>query len=40
MDIYSEEKRKVKMFIYQSKVEANKQFGKMNQGVSGKTELF
>ena len=41
MEAYKEEMRRVKMCIYQSKKEVNKQFGrKMNQDVNGNGKLF
>ena len=41
IDMYREEKRKVKRCIYQSKKKVNEQFGrKMNQDVNGKRKLF
>ena len=41
VDIYKEEKRKVKRYIYQSKKDINEQFGrKMNQDVDGNMKLF
>ena len=41
MEAYREEKRKVKRYVYQSKNEANEQFGrKMNEDVNGNRKLF
>ena len=41
MEIYREEKRKIKRCIYQSKKEVNEQFGrKMNRDVDGNRKLF
>ena len=41
MEVYKEEKRKVKRCIYQNKKEVNEQFGrKMNQDVDGSKKLF
>ena len=41
MEIYKEEKRKVKRYIYQSEKEVNEQFGrKMNQDIEGNKKLF
>ena len=41
MEVYKEEKRKVKRCIYQSKKEANEQFGrKVNQDVDGNIKSF
>ena len=41
LEIYKEEKRKVKRCLYQSKKEVQEQFGrKMNQNVSGNRKLF
>ena len=41
LEVYKEEKRKVKKCIYQSKEEVQKQFGrKMNQDVNGNRKLF
>ena len=41
MEIYKEEKRKVKGCIYQSKKKINEQFGrKMNKDVDGNRKLF
>ena len=41
MEVYREEKRKVKMCIYQSKKKVNEQFGrKMNEDVNGSRILF
>ena len=41
MEVYKEEKRKIKRFIYLSKKEVNEQFvRKMNQDVSGNMMLF
>ena len=41
LEVYKEEKRKVKMYIYQSKKEIQEQFGrKMNQDVNGNMKLF
>ena len=41
LEVYKEEKRKVKKFIYQSKEEVQEQFGrKVNQDLNGNRELF
>ena len=41
LEVYKEEKRKVKRCIYQSKKEVQEQFGrKMNQDVNGNRILF
>ena len=41
MEVYKEENRKVKRFIYRSKKEVNRQFGRnMNQYVGGNWKLF
>ena len=41
LEVYKEEKRKVKMFIYQSKNEFQEQFGrKIHQDVNGNRKLF
>ena len=41
LEVYKEEKRKVKRRIAQSKREVNEQFGrKMNQNVNGNRKLF
>ena len=41
MEVYREEKRKVKMCIIQSKKNVNEQFGrKMNENVNGNRKLF
>ena len=41
LEVYKEEKRKVKRCIYQSKEEVQEQFGrKMNQNVNGNRKLF
>ena len=41
METHKKEKRKVKMGIYQSNMEVNKQFGrKMKQDVNGNRKLF
>ena len=41
MQVYKEEKRKVKRHIYQSKKEVQEQFRrKVNQDVNGNRELF
>ena len=41
METYKKEKREVKMGIYQSNMEVNKQFGrKMKQDVNGNRKLF
>ena len=41
LEVYKEEKRKVKRLIYQSKNEVPEQFGrKKNQGVNGNRKLF
>ena len=41
MDVYKEEKRKVKRCIYQSKKKVNEQFGReMNEDVNGNKKLF
>ena len=40
-EVYKEEKRKVKRYIYQSEKEVQEQFeGKMNQDVNGNRKLF
>ena len=40
-ETYREEKRKVKMCIYQNKKKVNEQFGrKMNEAVNGNRKLF
>ena len=41
MEVYKEEKKKVKRFIFQSKEEVQEQFGiKMNQDVNGNRKLL
>ena len=41
MGVYTEEKRKVKRFIYRNKKKVNDEFGrKMNQDVNGNRKLF
>ena len=41
MEVYREEKRKVKWFIYQSKKKVNEQFvKKINEDVNGNGKLF
>ena len=41
MEVYRDEKRKVKRFIYQSKKKVNEQFGrKKNEYVNGNRKLF
>ena len=41
MEVYKEEKRKVKRCIYQSKEEIQEQFGReMNEDVNGNRKLF
>ena len=41
MEVYREEKRKLKRCIYQSKMEVNEQFGRRtNQYVTGNMKLF
>ena len=41
LEVYKEEKRKVKRCIYQSKKEVNEQLGRnMNQDVNGSKKLF
>ena len=41
LKVYKEEKRKVKICIYQNKKEVQEQFGKkMNQDVNGNRKLF
>ena len=39
LEVYKEEKRKVKRCIYQSKEEVQEQFGRMNQDVNGNRKL-
>ena len=41
LEVYEEEKRKVKRCIYQTKKDNHEQFGrKMNQDVNGKSKFF
>ena len=41
MEVYKEDKRKVKKYIYQSKEEVNEQYGrKVNQDMNGNKKLF